>query len=41
MHFGYGVGGFERDVLYVMNYDRGGLFALETTVAGKPEPYMP
>ncbi len=39
MHFGRGVGGFEEDVLYVMNLDRGGLFAVDLGLPGKPEPY--
>ena len=39
MHFGRGVGGFEEDVLYVMNLDRGGLFAVDLGLPGKAEPY--
>ena len=39
LHFGRGEGGFEEDVLYVMNYDRGGLFAVDLGLPGKAEPY--
>lgn len=40
LSFGSGVGGWERDHLYVM--DRGGsLFDLEVGVDGRPEPHLP
>lgn len=41
MHFGLGVGGFHRNVLYVMDYTMGGLFKVYLGVEGKPELVMP
>jgi sugar lactone lactonase YvrE len=39
-NFGSGVGGWERDHLYVMSLDHG-LFELEIGIRGKWEPHMP
>ncbi len=39
MHFGLGVGGWEKDELYVMNLDRPGVYALPLNVEGTPDAY--
>lgn len=39
MHFGLGVGGWEKNELYVMNLDRPGVYALEVGVEGTPDAY--
>jgi hypothetical protein len=39
-NFGSGVGGWERDHLYVMSLDHG-VFEIEIGIAGKWEPHMP
>lgn len=41
MHWGNGVGGWEKDVLYVSDRARAGLFALEVGVEGHRDAYMP
>ncbi len=39
LHWGKGEGGFEEDVLYVSDRDRGRLFGLEVGVGGTPQAY--
>lgn len=39
MHWGTGVGGFEKNILYVADRDDGGLHALEVGVPGAPEAF--
>jgi sugar lactone lactonase YvrE len=39
LHWGNGVGGWERDVLYVMDRDEGRVFGLEVGVEAAKEPY--
>lgn len=39
MHWGNGIGGWESDVLYVMDRERAGLFELELGVRGHPDAY--
>jgi sugar lactone lactonase YvrE len=42
LHFGPGAGGYERDKVYVMNYDGGGgLFEVDAGVRGRPEAHLP
>lgn len=41
MHWGNGVGGWEEDVLYLANRDRGSVFALELGVPGHGEAFDP
>ena len=41
MHWGNGVGGWEEDVLYVLERDNGDVYALELGVYGVPEAYQP
>ncbi|MDP2308789.1 MAG: SMP-30/gluconolactonase/LRE family protein [Pseudomonadota bacterium] len=41
MHWGNGIGGWEKDVLYVMDRQRAGLFALEVGVEGHADAYQP
>ncbi len=41
MHWGNGIGGWEKDVLYVMDRDSYGVFALELGVPGAPTAYNP
>lgn len=40
LHFGSGIGGWERDHLYVMNR-YGGLFDLDMGIEGRKEPHLP
>ena len=39
VNFGTGVGGWERDHLYVMDIGAGGLFEIDAGVPGKREPH--
>lgn len=41
MHWGNGIGGWETDVLYVMDRDRAGVFALPVGVHGHADAYQP
>ena len=41
MHWGNGIGGWEEDVLYVLNRDSGAVHALEVDVHGVAEAYRP
>ena len=41
MHWGNGIGGWERDVLYVSDRSRSGLFALEVGVGGRADAFAP
>lgn len=41
MHWGNGFGGWERDVLYVMDRDQGGVFALPLGVEGHGDAWDP
>jgi hypothetical protein len=38
--FGSGIGGWERDHLYIMNRS-GGMFVLDAGIEGRPEPHLP
>jgi len=39
MHFGVGVGGWEKDYLYIMDRGAGGLYGLDMNLYGHGEPY--
>jgi sugar lactone lactonase YvrE len=39
LHWGLGVGGWERDTMYVMNLDGRGIFEVPVSVLGKPDAY--
>lgn len=41
LHWGNGVGGWERDVLYVMDRGEGGLFELQVGVEGHQDAWVP
>ncbi len=41
LHWGNGIGGWENDVLYVMDRDRGGVFALPVGLEGHGDAYSP
>jgi len=41
MKWGYGQGGWETDVMYVMDRDSGGIFAVELGIPGKPTAFTP
>ena len=41
VHWGSGLGGWDPNVMYVMNRDNGSLFALEVGVPTKALPYPP
>lgn len=41
MHFGHGVGGWEENVLYLANRDRGSVFAIPVGVPGHGEAFDP
>ena len=41
MHWGNGIGGWEEDVLYVLNRDNGNVHALQVNVHGVLEAYIP
>jgi sugar lactone lactonase YvrE len=41
MKWGYGVGGWETDVLYVMDRDSRGIFAVDLGIPGKPTAFTP
>ena len=41
MKWGYGLGGWEADVMYVMDRDSGGIFAVELGIPGKPTAFTP
>lgn len=39
LHWGLGVGGFEKDTLYIMDRDEGRLFAVQPGVEERPQPH--
>jgi sugar lactone lactonase YvrE len=39
IHWGNGHGGWEKDTMYIMDRDKGGVFALDVDVGGKVEAY--
>ncbi len=41
MHWGVGVGGWQKDYLYIMDRGRGGLYGLDMNLYGHGEPYPP
>ena len=41
MKWGYGIGGWETDVLYVSDRESGGIFAVELGIPGKPTAFPP
>jgi sugar lactone lactonase YvrE len=41
MKWGYGVGGWETDIMYVMDRDTRGMFAVELGIPGKPTAFSP
>lgn len=41
MHWGNGIGGWEKDVLYVSDRTHAGVYALEVGVEGHPDAYQP
>ena len=41
MKWGYGIGGWETDVLYVSDRQTAGLFAVELGIPGKPTAFTP
>jgi sugar lactone lactonase YvrE len=41
MHWGNGIGGWEEDVLYVLERDRGDVYAMQVDVHGVAEAYQP
>jgi sugar lactone lactonase YvrE len=41
LHWGNGIGGWEKDVVYMADRDRGGLYAIEVGVVGHGEAYEP
>lgn len=41
MHWGNGIGGWQKDILYVSDRSRAGMFALEVGVEGHADAFVP